>query len=228
MKSRSAHGENDCGSPAISELFLRAQLHERLVRRVRELERVIDRGEPRDFAIIVEFERSVATHERSCVHRSAPFVTAALVATNNMGDGGAWAVGQQCQPACQISLNLQLTLNARVQRHVFENCVGREQLRRLCGIIGSECILERLRYLLDRCRRIHDAIVEIWRVWAEGSDGDMRLRTAAIPVVDPADDLAFGVECNGTEKAEFFTQQCRGIDEFDECAIAITDDPQGI
>ena len=38
-ESRSAHSEHDCGSPKpkVSALFLRAQLHERLVNRVWEL-----------------------------------------------------------------------------------------------------------------------------------------------------------------------------------------------
>ena len=52
------------------------------------------------------------------------------------------------------------------------------------------------------------------------------LRTAAIPVVDPTDDLAFAVERNGTEEAEFFTEQWRCVDEFDERAIAVTNGAQ--
>src|SRR5262245_51302088 len=53
-KKRAAalRGENDCGFLGQTfPLFLGCQLHERLVSRVRELERVIDRGHSRDFAI---------------------------------------------------------------------------------------------------------------------------------------------------------------------------------
>jgi len=225
---------DDRGSPKpnVFALLLSAQCHERFVSLVRELERVVDRSEARDFSIIIEFERGDATLERQCAHCGVPLIAATLVAANDMDEGGAGPtgpVGQQSQTSRQVPLNLQLALNARMKRHILKNRVGREQLRRLCGIADSERILERLRYLLNRCRCIHDAVVEICWVWAEAaSDGEMRLRTAAIPVVDPTDDLAFAVERNGTEEAEFFTEQWRCVDEFDERAIAVTDDPQRI
>lgn len=68
----------------------------------------------------------------------APFVPAATLAVDHVGDPGADAVGQLRQPSGEVALDLQLALDPGVQGHVLVHRVRGEQLRRAAGVAGAE------------------------------------------------------------------------------------------
>src|SRR4051812_24080224 len=74
--------------------LLGCEQHERLVLRVRELIRVVDRRQTRDLSLIVELERGVAAQERGGRGSRVPLVATAFVAADDVRDRRADAVGQ--------------------------------------------------------------------------------------------------------------------------------------
>ena len=120
-------------------LLLRAKQHKRLILRVWELIRVVDRSEPRNLPVVVKLDRGIASLEWSSRWSCMPLEAAALVTSDDMGKRRADPVWELVQAARQVTLDLDLPLG--VQRHILVDRVSREQLSRSGGISSCESTL---------------------------------------------------------------------------------------